>query len=155
MSPEVPIIILLIAVPTFLILRWILKRFIQNKKARNWTSIAGTIIIAPVLYLVLVFSFFSYLFYEPQYDFDREKWLADKHSRFEMRDDILESGILKGKSKSKIIELIGKPVSNDSTELWTYDLGMSGAGLGWQFNYLELTFENEQVSSVKKLEIID
>jgi hypothetical protein len=32
---------------------------------------------------------------------------------------------------------------------------MSGAGLGWQFNYLELTFENEQVSSVKKLEIID
>jgi hypothetical protein len=155
MSPEVPIIILLIAVPTFLILRWILKRFIQNKKARNWTSIAGTIIIAPVLYLVLVFSFFSYLFYEPQYDFDREKWFADKHSRFEMRDDILESGILKGKSKSKIIELIGKPVSNDSTELWTYDLGMSGAGLGWQFNYLELTFENEQVSSVKKLEIID
>ncbi len=155
MSPEVPIIILIIAVPTFLILRWILKRFIQNKKTRNWTSIAGTIIIAPILYLVLVFSFFSYLFYEPQYDFDREKWFADKHSRFEMRDDIVESRILKGKSKSEIIELIGKPVSNDSTELWTYDLGMSGAGLGWQFNYLELTFENEQVSSVKKLEIID
>ena len=155
MSPEVPIIILIIAVPTFLILRWILKRFIQNKKTRNWTSIAGTIIIAPILYLVLVFSFFSYLFYEPQYDFDREKWFADKHSRFEMRDDIVESRILKGKSKSEIIELIGKPVSNDSTELWTYDLGMSDAGLGWQFNYLELTFENEQVSSVKKLEIID
>ena len=155
MSSEVPIIILIIAVPTFLILRWILKRFIQNKKTRNWTSIAGTIIIAPILYLVLVFSFFSYLFYEPQYDFDREKWFADKHSRFEMRDDIVESRILKGKSKSEIIELIGKPVSNDSTELWTYDLGMSGAGLGWQFNYLELTFENEQVSSVKKLEIID
>ena len=155
MSPEVPIIILIIAVPTFLILRWILKRFIQNKKTRNWTSIAGTIIIAPILYLVLVFSFFSYLFYEPQYDFDREKWFSDKHSRFEMRDDIVESRILKGKSKSEIIELIGKPVSNDSTELWTYDLGMSGAGLGWQFNYLELTFENEQVSSVKKLEIID
>jgi len=155
MSPEVQIIILIIAVPTFLILRWILKRFIQNKKTRNWTSIAGTIIIAPILYLVLVFYFFSYLFYEPQYDFDREKWFSDKHSRFEMRDDIVESRILKGKSKSEIIELIGKPVSNDSTELWTYDLGMSGAGLGWQFNYLELTFENEQVSSVKKLEIID
>ena len=155
MSPEVQIIILIIAVPTFLILRWILKRFIQNKKTRNWTSIAGTIIIAPILYLVLVFSFFSYLFYEPQYDFDREKWFSDKHSRFEMRDDIVESRILKGKSKSEIIELIGKPVSNDSTELWTYDLGMSGAGLGWQFNYLELTFENEQLSSVKKLEIID
>lgn len=154
MSPEVPIIILIISVPTFSILRWILKRFIQNKKTRNWTSIAGTIIIAPILYLVLVFSFFSYLFYEPQYNFDREKWFTDKHSRFEMRKDIVESGILKGKSKTEIIELIGKPVYK-SSELWTYDLGMSGAGLGWQFNYLKLTFKNEKVSSVKNLEIID
>ncbi len=155
MSPEVPIIILIIAIPTFFILRWILKRFIQNKKTRNLTSIAGTIIIAPILYLILIFAFFSYLFYEPQYDFDKEKWFADKHSRYEMRDDIVESGILKGKSQSEIIEIIGKPESNDSTDLWQYDLGMSGAGFGWQFNYLKLTFENGKVTNVEKIEIVD
>ena len=42
-----------------------------------------------------------------------------------------------------------------STEIWTYDLGMSGAGFGWQFNSLQLTFENGKVSDVKKLEIVD
>jgi len=155
MSPEVPIIILIIAIPTFFLLRWILKRFIKDTKTRNWTSVIVTIILAPILYVGLVVAFFSYLFYEPQYDFDREKWFADKHSRFEMRDDILESGILKGKSKNEIIDLIGKPDFNDSTDIWTYDLGTSGAGFGWQFNSLELTFENGKVSEVKKIEIID
>lgn len=155
MSPEVPIIILIIAIPTFFILRWILKRFIEDRKTRNWTSIGGTIIIAPILYVGLVMAFFSYLFYEPQYDFDREKWFADSHERFEMRDDILDSGILKGKSKSEIIEFIGKPESNDSTDLWRYNLGMSGAGFGWQLNHLELTFKNGKVTDVKKIEIVD
>ena len=155
MSPEVLIIILIIAIPTFFILRWVLKRFIQNNNTRNLTSIAGTIIIAPILYLILIFALFSYLFYEPQYDFDKEKWFGDKHSRYEMRDDIVESGILKGKSQSEIIEIIGKPESNVSTDLWKYDLGMSGAGFGWQFNYLELTFENGKVSNVEKIEIVD
>lgn len=150
MSPEVPIIILIIAIPTFFLLRRILKRFIKNSKTRNLNSIAGTIIVAPILYLILIFAFFSYLFYEPQYDFDKEKWFADKNSRFEMRDDIVESGMLKGKNKSEIIQIIGKPESNDSTEWWKYDLGMSGAGFGWQFNYLELQFENGKVSNVKK-----
>jgi len=51
MSPEVAIIILIIAIPTFFVLRWILKRFIKDSKTRNWTSIIGTIIIAPILYV--------------------------------------------------------------------------------------------------------
>jgi len=155
MSPEVLIIILIIPIPTFFVLRWILKKFIKDKKTRNWTSIIGTIIIAPILYFGLVTALFNYLFYEPQYDFDREKWFADKHSRFEMRDDIVDSEILKGKSKPEIVEFIGDPEFNDSTDVWTYVLGISGAGFGWQFNSLELTFEKGKVSGVKKIKIID
>lgn len=155
MSAEVPVIIVLIAIPTFFILGWILKRFIKNKQTRNWTLIAGTVIIAPLLYLVFVLAFFSYLSIKPQHEFNKEKWLADKHSRFEMRDDIIESKILIGKSKSEIIDLIGKPESKDTTELWKYYLGMSEAGFGVQINYLEITFENRKVSDVKPIEIID
>jgi hypothetical protein len=155
MSTEVPIIVLIISIPTFFILRWILKRFLKDRKTRNWTSVIGTIIIAPILYAGLAVAFFSYLFYEPQYDFDREKWFADKHSRFEMQDDLEESGILKGKTKSEIIEFIGKPEFTNITDIWTYDLGMSGAGFGWQFNSLELTFQNGKVTGVRKIEIVD
>lgn len=100
-------------------------------------------------------AFFSYIFYEPQYNFEKEKWFADKNARFEMRDDLVNSEILNGKSKSEIIELIGKSESNDSTEIWTYDLGMSIAGFGWQFNSLKLTFKNGKVINVQKHEIID
>lgn len=155
MSPEVPIIILIIAIPTFFILRWILKRFIKNSKTRNLTSIAGTIILAPILYLILIFAFFSYLFYEPQYDFNKEKWFADKNSRFEMLDDLVDSEILNGKTKSEIVELIGESESEDSSDIWVYNLGMSGAGLGWKFSYLELTFENGKVFKAKKIEMFD
>jgi hypothetical protein len=155
MSPLVPIIVLIIAIPTFLVLRWILKRFIKNKKTLKWTVIVSTIIISPIIYYVLIIMFFSLLFYEPQYDFDRERWLADSEARHEMRDNLVESEILINKSKSEVIHLIGEPKSKDSTDLWIYDLGMSGAGFGWQFNYLELTFENGIVSDVKKIEIVD
>lgn len=155
MSSEVPIIILIIAIPLFFVLRWLLKRFIENTKTRNLVSLIATLFIAPVLYIILILLFFSLSFYEPQYDFDRERWFADKQARYEMRDDIIESEILKGKSKSEIIELIGKPDFPDSTDVWKYDLGTSGAGFGWQFNYLELTFKKGKVSDAKKIEIID
>jgi hypothetical protein len=155
MSPIVPVIVLIIAIPTFLVLRWTLKRFIKNKKTLKWTVIAGTIIISPILHYLLIIIFFSILFYEPQYDFDRERWFADSQARHEMRDDLVESEILMNKSKTEVVALIGESKSKDSTDLWTYDLGMSGAGLGWQFNYLELTFENGIVSDVKKIEIVD
>ena len=155
MSPEVPIIILILAVPTFFILRWILKKFIKVKKTRNLVSLIGTIIIAPILYVGLIIAFFSYLFHEPQYDFEKERWFAEKNERYEMRDDLINSGILNGKTKIEIIELIGNSESADSTDIWTYALGTSGAGFGWQFNSLILTFENGIVSDVKKQEIVD
>ncbi len=155
MSPEVPIIILIISIPTFLILRWISLRFFKKKKTSSWVSIIGTVIIASVLYFKLVFTVSGYLFYEPQYDFDREKWFADKHSRFEMRDDIVISGILNGKSKSEVIELIGKPESNNSSELWKYNLGMCRFRFERQLNYLELAFKKGEVYRVETIEIIE
>ena len=155
MSLDHPIIILLIAIPSFFLLRFFLKRFIKNDKVRIWTSAIATLILGIAVYIGLVSALFSYLFYEPQLDFNKEKWDTDKKSRFEMRDDIVESEILIGKSKSEIIEFIGKPEFNDSTDVWNYNLGMSGAGLGWQFNSLEVSFENGKVSKVKKNEIVD
>jgi len=95
------------------------------------------------------------MFYEPQYSFDKEKWFSEKHKRFEMRDDIIDSKILEGKRKFEIIDLIGKPDSGDSSDNWTYNLGGSSSGFGWQFNSLELTFNRDKVEKVKKIEIVD
>jgi hypothetical protein len=154
MSLEVPIIILILGILIYFVLNWILKRYITNSKSRIRVSIIGAIFLAPVSYLLLAIAFFSFLFYEPQYDFDEQKWFADKNGRFEMRDDIVESEMLKNKDKTQIVKLIGKP-DTETSDVWTYDLGMSGAGFGWQFNSLKLTFKNGKVSEVKKIEIVD
>ena len=154
MSPEVPIIVLILAIIVYFILRKLLRNRIKDSKHRNIAAVIGAIFLAPIFYLILVIAFFSYLFYEPQSDFNRQKWFADKESRAEMRDDIVESEMLTNKDKKQVIELIGKP-DFDSLNIWKYNLGMSSAGLGVQFNSLELRFKNEKVSEVKKIEIMD
>ena len=156
MSTEVYIINLIIGVVTFFSLRWILKKFVKSDKLRIGLTWGGTIILTPLIYVGIVAIFFSILFYEPTRDFDKEKWFADRESRYEMRDDIVESGFLNDKNRQEIIDLIGLPdFGTDSTNIWNYDLGTSGAGLGWQLNTLIVTFDNDRVVKVEKREILD
>ena len=156
MSIEVYIINLVIGIVTFIILRWALKKFIKSDKLRIRLTWLGTIILTPLIYVGLIAVFFSILFYQPTRDFDKEKWFADIERRYEMRDDLIESGILKDKNKKEIIDLIGLPdFGTDTTKIWNYDLGTSGAGFGWQFNTLLVTFDNDQVVKVEKQEIVD
>lgn len=154
MSIEVPIIILILGILIYFVLNWILKKYITDSRNRIGYSIIGAIFFAPISYLLLVIAFFSFLFHEPKCDFDEQKWFADKNSRFEMRDDIVESEMLKSKTKDEIVKLIGKPDS-ENLDTWIYDLGMSGAGFGWQFNSLVLNFKNGKVSEINKTEMVD
>ena len=73
-----------------------------------------------------------------------------------MRNDLVESGLLKNKNKKEILDILGPPdFGTDTTNVWDYDLGISGAGLGWQFNSLIITFDEERVTKVEKKEIVD
>lgn len=156
MSIEVYIINLVIGVLTFSILWWTLKKFIKADKLRIGLTWVGTIILTPLIYAALITIFFSILFHQPTRKFDKDKWFADRERRYEMRDDIVESGILKEKNKKEIIELVGPPdLGTDTTDVWNYDLGTSGAGLGWQFNTLLVTFDNNRVVKVEKQEVVD
>lgn len=156
MSIAVYIINLVIGIMTFFILRWTLKKFVNTRKLRIVLTWAGTIVLTPVIYIGLTITFVSILFYQPTRGFDREKWLADKEKRYEMRNDIVESEILKNKDKKEVAELLGLPdFGSDTTNIWNYDLGTSGAGLGWQFNSLIVTFDKELVTKVEKKEITD
>jgi hypothetical protein len=156
MSKEVYIINLVIAIVTFFILRWTLKNFIKAEKLRIGLTWVGTIILTPLIYMGLIAIFFSILFHQPTRAFDKDRWFADREKRYEMRDDIVESEILKEKNKKEIIELIGPPdFGTDTNDVWNYDLGTSGAGIGWQFNTLLVTFKNDRVVKVEKQEVVD
>ena len=157
MGAEVYISNLVIGIVTFFILRWIFKRLIKTDNvlriALTWI---GTVILTPIIYLGLIAIFIIVISYEPSRSFNKERWFADKFNRYEMRDDLVKSGRLKNKSKQEIVEILGLPSTViDSLNIWDYELGMSGAGFGWQFNNLKLTFDNGYVTKVEKVEILD
>ncbi len=157
MDAEVYMIILGIGIVTFFFLRWIFKRLIKTdnvlRVALTWI---GTVILTPIIYLGLIAIFIIMISYERSRSFNKERWFADKFNRYEMRDDLVKSRRLKNKSKQEIVEILGLPSTViDSLNIWDYELGMSGAGFGWQFNNLKLTFDNGYVTKVEKVEILD
>lgn len=152
---EVYLINLVIAIPTFFIIRWLIRRITKEKTLGILIPWIGTLFLTPLIYVCFVIMIFYVITYEPSRNFNKERWFSDTEKRYEMRDDIVKSKILLGKTKSEIIELIGRPGKGDSTNVWNYDLGMSGNGFGWQFNNIELTFIDNIVSDIKKIEIKD
>ncbi len=147
--------LIILTIPTFLFLNWVFKKYIKNQKHRKLSTIIGTIILTPILFYGIIYIFLSYIFYEPQYKFDKEKWFSERNKRFEMRNDIINSEILIEKSKNQVLNLIGEPTKGDTSDVWSYRLGMGGGGVLFQFNELVVTFKNDTVRTVEKLEIIE
>ena len=72
-----------------------------------------------------------------------------------MKEDLIKSRLLEGKSKSEVVRIVGEPTSGDTTDVWIYDMGASSAGFGWVFHELKLIFENGQVVRVEKYEYME
>ncbi len=92
---------------------------------------------------------------EFQKDFDQAAWAGIKDLRYEMKDDILESKMLENKTPTEVLQLLGEPSSKITDDIWIYDLGVSKAGFGWQFNDLKIYFQNNQVENIELIETID
>jgi hypothetical protein len=148
-SLEVYFLVLVIGTLTFILMNFIFSKIIKASKSKKIASWITTIILSPIIYYAFVEVIFLFLFYEPSYDFTQKRWFDNKELRYQLKDDIVESKILHGKTKIDVINTIGKPDHGDTTELWNYDLGSSCAGFGWQFNYLKIRFENDKVTNVE------
>ena len=153
---------LIIGIILFFVFKWIIGKFIFKKNLNIILSLLSTLILTPIVYYFLIISFFSILFYEyhPESKFDSIKWSENRNDRHEMRKDIIESGILLGKTKTELVELLGKPnnnfkISNDTLQNWIYNLGNEGHGFGWKFHNLNLYFKNGEVVKVENSEFID
>ena len=128
----------------------------KGKKGIHYALIT-TLIATPILFYITLVSTLIFQLFAPEFqkDFDKTVWIELKGLRYEMRDDLIESEILKNKTKTEILEILGKPDKSDTTGIWTYDLGVSKAGFGWQFNDLIIQFEEGKVYKTQLKEIID
>jgi hypothetical protein len=77
------------------------------------------ILLTSILYVILLIIIF-WTFVLATHDsreksFNTEKWKKEPKIRVLMIDDLMKRKILENKSKSEVLNLLGKPESNDST----------------------------------------
>jgi|TARA_B110000483_G_C17974263_1_gene457129 hypothetical protein len=153
MSPEVPIIVLILAIPTYFICKWLMTRLkVGNKKTRKFLAIIPTVILSPIIYVGLVMIWIFSISYYPTSDFDKDEWNSNVKERFIMSEDIIESEILIGKTREEVIQMLGNDfITNNESEI-TYELGHVPGLFNIDPDYLDIKLENGKVISVNQYE---
>ena len=149
MSPEVPIIILIIAIPTYFISKWLLKKLkLGNESNRKYIAIVPTIILTPLIYLGIIIIWIFSISYYPQQDFNKEKWDSNIEERYTMSEDIIESEMLIGKTKTEVLEILGTEYLTCDENHITYYLGFVPGFVSIDHDVLDIYFENGRVVKV-------
>lgn len=149
-SIEVYFIILILAMPTFFVWRWIFKKYITDKKKLNIATWTATTIATPIIYVGLVMLWIFSISYYPSKDFDRQKWLTDKEKRYELSEEIIESKMLIGKTKAEVKQILGDEENIENSNLWNYYLGYRPQLFGIDPDVLDIEFENGKVIRVSQ-----
>lgn len=149
MSPEVPIIILILAIPVYFLSKWILKKFkLGNDKNRRFLAIIPTIIISPILYVGIIMIWIFSISYYPKTDFNKQKWESNKDERYKMSNDIIKNELLIGKTKDEVINLLGNDFYKYDDNHIAYDLGFVPGLFNIDPDVLDIYFENGKVIKV-------
>lgn len=153
MSPEVPIIILILAVPIYFLSKWILKRLkLGNVKNRKFLAIIPAVILSPVLYMGMIIIWVFSVSYYPKTDFNKQEWEVNKEERYKMSTDLIKSELLIGKTKEEVIELLGDDFYTYNENHIAYDLGFVPGLFNIDPDVLDIYFEKGKVIKVDQHE---
>lgn len=151
MSPEVPVIVIIIACIVYYISKLILKRLnFGTSKKRKIVALISSIILGPLIYLGIIYMMLFTISYYPSNDFDKIKWDTNKAERYKMSEDIIESEILIGKTKTEIIQLLGNDFYSYNNNHIAYELGFVPGLFNIDIDVLDIYFENEKVIKVSQ-----
>ncbi len=125
MGFDVILIMLVIAIVIFLIAFLILRKKQPTKNHfKNPILWITTVVSTPLIYIGLIFLWITIATYYPQRDFNQDKWIKDKETRYEYADDLVDNKKLIGQTKAQILELLGEPDYETETTI-TYYIGFS------------------------------
>ena len=151
MSPEVPIIILIIAVPIYFLSKFILKKLnFGNDKNRRYIAVVPAVIFSPIIYALLIISWIFAVQYYPKENFNKQKWETNIEERYTMSKNIIKSEILIGKTKEEVIELLGNEYSDYGENQIGYYLGFVPRMFNIDPDFLDIYFENGKVVKVSQ-----
>jgi len=97
-----------------------------------------------ILFFFVAFAtgtYFTWLFEE---QFDQDEWHSSPSRRYKMVDDIIDDKLFIGKSKSEIIEVLGRPVDPMQSEkdILNYKIGTPPSFSEHKREELIFVFEN-------------
>lgn len=103
-----------------------------------------------VLVFFLAFAIGMSLIWLFEERFSKEKWKAEPTRRYKMVDDLIESQILKGKSKEEVILMLGYPNlrSDNDNDVFAYSLGVPPSFFKSKREKLLVIFSKEIVKDV-------
>lgn len=149
MSIEVPFIILILAIPTYFLSKWILKKLnFGNNKSRKFIAIIPTLILSPVIYIGIILLWMFSVSYYPSNEFNKKEWQTNVEERYKMSENINESEMLIGKTKEEVIELLGKEFYSYNENHIAYELGFVPGFFNIDPDVLDIYFENGKVIRV-------
>ncbi len=150
LSIEVYFVYMILAIPMFFLWKWFFKRYFKNDRKRKVASIIATLIVTPIIYIGIVFIWIIGLLSYPESDFDQQKWNENKEKRYELSQDIIESKMLIGKTKTEVRQLLGDEGNSNESDRWTYNLGyLPGIVINDEGqDVLEVNFKNGRVAKV-------
>ncbi len=148
MGLVVIIINLVLAIPTLFLCRFIFRK-IKDKGIRLLTIGVATFALTPLIYVGLIVAWVVYVSYYPERDFDKEKWKTDIEKRYELTDDLIDSGRLIGKTKEEVKELLGQEDLSFDGSRWTYYIGFKPSLFGIDPDVLEIEFKDGKVSKCR------
>ena len=106
MSSEVPIIILILAIPTYFFCIWLMTKLkVANEKNRGLIALISTVILSPLIYVGIIVIWIFSISYYPSNEFDKSEWDSNTEERYKMSEDIIESTMLLGKTQGKVIQI--------------------------------------------------
>lgn len=151
MSPEVSIIILIIAIPIYFLSKLVLKKLkLGNDKNRKYIAIVPTVFFSPIIYALLIISWIFCMQYYPKDHFNKQEWETNIEERYTMSKNIIKSEMLLGKTKDEVIDLLGNEYLDYSDNHIGYYLGFVPKLLNIDPDYLGIYFENGKVIKVSQ-----
>lgn len=144
------LIMLVIAIVVFIIAFLILRKIQPTKNHfKNPVLWITTIVSTPLIYIGLIFLGIIIATHYPQRDFNQEKWIKEKETRYEYADDLVDNEKLIEQTKTQIREMLGEP-DYETDKTITYYIGFSPRNfIGIDPDWLEIEFINGKASKVK------
>jgi hypothetical protein len=97
------------------------KKFSSGKKPFSsgfyWLT---SIILTPCIYIGVIFVWLSVSSSYEKKPFDADRWAADRHTRYEYVDDLIDNNKIQGLTSSEVVSMLGEADQVDDTAMVYY-----------------------------------